>query len=402
MRHLGTEPHWVSISNKVTYPDDIKSRYNTIMTTFIKDFESDFAKNLSERNFTFKNMIIQPRGLTNERLMCFANSSIQLLFSSPHFVSFAYFMKMNLPLFSPRQLELVPAWRLFCQFLSGFQFSDSATSDGALPSLKSLSLKKEGPTSLKILDPVFGQFSSQRQPLYQEDAIEFLLYFLGKLHEELLKLMKLDPQVSKNDNDGWRVAGSNRKSIKLTETQGEFSPLFDIFATLIHSDTMEHNVTRSVNKESLVVLPLAIRGVTKLSEALEQFTSIERITETITKKATFYFLPKTLIIGLKRFDFDPFNSQLVKIRQIIEYPDVLTMNKVNNQGPIQYQLCGIVEHIGGSPEGGHYVCYTKRIDGHWSKFDDRTVTSIDDDQHLGIEAYLLLYNQITSARTDNT
>lgn len=402
MLHLGTEPHWLSISNKVTYPDGVEKRYNEIMSSFIKDFESDFAKRLHKRNLHVKNMVIQPRGLTNERLMCFANSSIQLLFSSPHFVSFAYFMKTNLPLFSPRQLELVPAWRLFCQFLSGFQFTDSATSDGALPSLKSLSLtKKEGPTSLKILDPVFGQFSSQRKPLHQEDAIEFLLYFIGKLHDELLELVKLDPQLSEDDNGGWRVSGSNRKSIKLTETQGDISPLYEIFATLIHSNTMERDVTRSVNKESLVVLPLSIGNVNNLDDALEHFTAIEKITDTISKKSTFYSLPKTLIIGLKRFDYDQINYQPIKLCQFIEYPDILTMTRLNNQNPIQYQLCGIVEHIGASPEGGHYVCYTKKIDGHWAKFDDKSVTSINDDQHLGIQAYLLLYNQITSARTDN-
>ncbi|OHT01034.1 Clan CA, family C19, ubiquitin hydrolase-like cysteine peptidase [Tritrichomonas foetus] len=400
MRHLGTEPHWVSISNKVSYPEDIKKRYNEIMETSVKDFESDFSRILYERRFTVTNMVIQPRGLTNEKLMCFANSSIQLLFASPHFVSFAHFMKTNLPLFSPRQLELVPAWRLFCQFLSGFQFSDSATSDGAFMSLKSLSMTKNAfPTNLKILDPAFGpNFSSTRKPLHQEDATEFLLYFLNKLHDELLLLMRLDPP--KLDEGGWRVQGSNRKGIFIQETQGDLSPLSDVFATIIQSDTMEKGVTRSANKESLVVLPLPIRGINTLDDALKQFTSIERIDANISKKSTFLSTPKSLIIGLKRFDYDLYTCTPIKLKQIIEYPDVLTMNRIVDQKQIEYKLCAVVEHIGNTPDGGHYVCYARKLDGSWVKFDDHNITYMDKDQHLGLQAYLLLYNQITSTRNE--
>ena len=119
-------------------------------------------------------------------------------------------------------------------------------------------------------------------------AIEFLLYCIGKLHDELLELVKLDPQLSEDDNGGWRVSGSNRKSIKLTETQGDISPLYEIFATLIHSNTMERDVTRSVNKESLVVLPLSIGNVNNLDDALEHFTAIEKITDTISISQYFF------------------------------------------------------------------------------------------------------------------
>ena len=397
MRHLGTEPHWIKISNKVKYPEGVSEKYTQIMEAQVQGFESDFANKLLSGTFEMRNMIIQPRGLRNEKWMCFANSSLQLLFSSPHFVSFAYFMKQNLPLFSPRQLEMVPGWRLFCQFLSDFQFTDSSTSDGALPSLKSLSLTKYAfPTSLKVLDPLFGRFGSQRKPIHQEDAIEFLLDFLSKLHEELMSIMSLG--TPKENDGGWKVQTSSRKNVPLTETQGDESPLRKIFSTIIKSETKDKTVTRTVNKESLDVLPLPIRDVNTLDEAIQKFQELEYIEGTISKKATFSSTPKSFIIGLKRFEFDLESLTPIKIDKIIEYPDILTVKSISHPNGIQYQLCGIVVHKGPTPEGGHYVCYVKKIGGSWVLIDDISMTPIPDGGHLGLQAYLLLYNQITSVR----
>lgn len=398
MRHIGSEPHWITISNKVKYPVDIVQRYETLMADSVKIFEPEFAKRLAKREFIVRNMVIQPKGLTNENMMCFANSSFQLLFASPFFVSFSYFMKTNLPLFSPRQLSMIPTWRLFCQFLSKFHFSDSSTSDGALPSLKSLQMTKiEFPTNLQILNPVFGPYSSKRKPVLQEDAAEFLSFFINKLHDELLELMRLTSiDESPEEKGQWKVQGSNRKTVTLQETQGEMSPLSDVFSTIIQSDTMENTVTRSANKESLVVLPLSIKGCQTLDDCLAQFTSVERIDSKVSKRTIFLLTPKTLIISLKRFSFDPITITPIKLTNIIDYPDILTMNRLVDQKPIQYRLCGIVKHIGKSPNGGHYVCYARRFDGRWVYFDDSNVSVIDDNHHLGLEAYLLLYNQITS------
>jgi hypothetical protein len=101
-------------------------------------------------------------------------------------------MERHITLLSPRQRRVARAWILFCQFLDMFKVSDFGSSEGALPSVKSLSMTEwVTPTKWKILDPVFGpEFSSQRSPLLQQDAMQFLMFFLNCLHEELLALIR--------------------------------------------------------------------------------------------------------------------------------------------------------------------------------------------------------------------
>jgi ubiquitin C-terminal hydrolase len=251
--------------------------------------------------------------------------------------------------------------------------------------------------SLKCLDPIFGPFSSTRHPITQEDSIQFLMYFLNLLHEELLSLIgKLADEVPKG---GWKTQGKNRGHIKLQETQGRESPLTDIFSTKVHSDTRQNGCSRTVSRESFLVLPLSISGIRTIEEAIDAFVREEKIEESVTKQNSFSCFPKSLIIGLKRFTFDANAGYSVKLHDVVAYPDVLTMPVLSGGVAQRYQLCAVVEHLGKSPDGGHYVCYARRFDGTWMKFDDDRVMKISSEGHLDLQAYLLLYNQITSAQT---
>jgi ubiquitin carboxyl-terminal hydrolase 36/42 len=103
-----------------------------------------------------------------------------------------------------------------------------------------------------------------------------------------------------------------------------------------------------------------------------------------------------LILGLKRFDFDPYTGQPVKLLDYVAYPDVLSLKRPGDGGKLEYRLSAIVEHKGDSPAGGHYVCFVRKFDGAWTLFDDDRVQTISNEGHLNIQAYLLLYNRITS------
>jgi ubiquitin C-terminal hydrolase len=398
MKHLGTEPQWVHLSGQVDFPADVSGRYHALLTQHISAFERDLSLALHNRTFSASNVIVQPRGLTNQNYMCFANSSIQLLLASPFFLSFAHFMKTQLPLFAPRQVQVTPAWQAFCTFLSGFQFSDSASSDGSLPSLKSLSMtQRMSPTNLKILDPVFGPFSSTRKPASQEDAIEFLMHFLNILHEEILNLIKIEPPPIEDDS-GWRVQGTGRRRVPLQETHDTLSPLSDLFAILVRAETLDHGKSRTMASEAHLLLPLEIREKKTLEEAIESFTSKVEVSAQVSKVDYFETLPQSIIFGLKRFAFDQTAKETVKLHNKVEYPEILGLKAPGDDAPREYQLSAVVEHLGQSPGGGHYICYVRRFDGTWLKFDDDKVNGIAPEQHLHAQAYLLLYNRITSAR----
>lgn len=401
MIHLGRDPQWVSLSGTVHFPDALCAMYTSLMSTSVSAFERDFAAQLSARSFSVEHVIAQPKGLTNARLMCFANASMQLLLASPFFLSFARFMNRQRRLFSPAQRRATPAWGAVSAFLSDFRFTDSATSDGATPSLRALSLAKPSlPTDLSVFDSVFGMFSSRRRPLQQEDAIQFLMYFLNLLHEEVLALMRLGAAPA-DGSAAPRVGGAGRNSAPLRETQGEQSPLSDVFVTMVHSHTLQNGRTRTITKESHLVVPLPIEGVKTLEEAIAAFAAEEKITSDISKKTSFVSFPKSLIFGLKPFAYDVYTDRAVKLKNEVSYPEILTLQRPIDGAPIRYQLSAIVEHIGQSPESGHYVCYARRFDGVWMKFDDDAVSKMAEKEHLQKEAYLLLYNQITSLTSDN-
>jgi len=392
MRHLGRAPQWVSISGRVEFPSELSQTYDETMKKSVIEFETEFSNRLNSRSFFVTPMVVQPRGLDNTGLMCFVNSSFQLLFASPPFVSFANFMKLQYPLFSPQQRKITPAWGALCNFLNDFRFSDCATTDGSFSSLKALDMiENTSSTDTRKLDKVFGPFSSNRSPRQQEDSGEFLSYFLNVLHDELLNLIKLAP-IPKDDEGPWKTEGTGRKNIVVTETQGEFSPLSDLFSSIVRSETLSFKKSRSMNTESNLVLPLPIINITKLEVALSKFVEEEQITDEISKKTSFMKFPMSLIIGLKRFSYNDYG--LIKLKHIVEYPEILSLTTLNASEPKNYQLSAVVVHIGNSPTSGHYVCYGRRFDGTWLLFDDSKVTPLPGDcSYLGLQAYLLLYNR---------
>ena len=113
-----------------------------------------------------------------------------------------------------------------------------------------------------------------------------------------------------------------------------------------------------------------------------------------------YFLtkPKTLIICLKRFNFNPQSMSLNKNNQLVVYPEVLDIRKYNpiaDQDPenTQYQLTGIINHSG-AINFGHYYSWNK-VDGKWWQHNDALVSPIACLPAENPNAYILTYEKMT-------
>jgi ubiquitin C-terminal hydrolase len=226
----------------------------------------------------------------------------------------------------------------------------------------------------------------------QEDAIQFLMHFLNSLHEEILAVISLAP-LPVTEEDGWKIQGTaGGRPVPLQEIPGAQSPLFDIFSTLVQAETIQGKRSRTISNDPFLLLPLEVRGHRTLDDALQAFVKEDIIEGDVSKKNRFVGFPRSLIIGFKRFEFDPQRGSQSKIQERIEYPEFL----VPAEGR-RYRLCAVVEHSGRSPESGHYFCYSRRFDGKWMKFDDATVSEVVGEAYLHAQAYLLLYNSTTSA-----
>lgn len=392
MKHLGSNPKWIDVSGTIAFPEEIVTSYNNILKEGKESIEKDFALKIQTGNYLVTPMVVQPRGLMNRGLMCFANASIQLLFASPPFVSFVNFMKTYYPLFSDKQRAVIPSWTSLYKFLNNFKFSDAASSDGQYTSIKALDLiGKTSATNTDILNEVFGRFGTKRKPKQQEDASEFLSFFLNKLHDELSALIDLYSLPDSTDPNNWKtVIGGKIQDI--VDTQGKLSPLSHIFATFTRSETLDNHKLRSVNAEINLVLQLPIYGIKTLNQALRKYVEEEQITDTISKRSVITSLPMSLIIGLTRFGYNEYG--MTKLTGIVEYPEILKLDVGNEK--VQYQLSAVVVHIGPRPDSGHYICIARRFDGQWLKFDDDKVSELGEEAHLDLQAYMLLYNRIAN------
>ncbi|OHT14107.1 hypothetical protein TRFO_03123 [Tritrichomonas foetus] len=124
-------------------------------------------------------------------------------------------------------------------------------------------------------------------------------------------------------------------------------------------------------------------------------------------------LPDTLIIHLKRFDFDVKQGKRTKLNDEFNFPDKFNILdyfpdiELNND-QTTFILTGIVTHSG-TAEGGHYNAIVKK-NNEWICFNDNDVSKIDDEKFIEISkgkknsqiaAYLLVYEKDQNFQNEN-
>jgi ubiquitin C-terminal hydrolase len=102
--------------------------------------------------------------------------------------------------------------------------------------------------------------------------------------------------------------------------------------------------------------------------------------------------PNALILHIKRFNAS--GTTLRKLVDKVQFPIDLVLNLQSDQAerPVNktYSLCSVIIHQGATLESGHF-CAVSRVGSHWLLLDDCKVTEITEEEVLGVEAYLLLY-----------
>ncbi|EJS44624.1 ubp13p [Saccharomyces arboricola H-6] len=111
-------------------------------------------------------------------------------------------------------------------------------------------------------------------------------------------------------------------------------------------------------------------------------------------------LPDTLALHLKRFKYSEKQNCNIKLFNNIHYPLTLSVcSSINAEVCQKYELAGIVVHMGGGPQHGHYVSLCKHKKFGWLLFDDETVETVKEDTVLEFTgespnmatAYVLFY-----------
>ena len=114
----------------------------------------------------------------------------------------------------------------------------------------------------------------------------------------------------------------------------------------------------------------------------------------ITKKFSIFYVPKLLIICLKRFAKSGYGYG--KDDTHINFPiENLDMGKYicgPDKDYSKYDLFAVSQHYGGCG-GGHYTAVCKNIDGNWYSYNDSSVSSTSASSAITSAAYVLFYRR---------
>ncbi|KAM0751689.1 cysteine proteinase [Meredithblackwellia eburnea MCA 4105] len=281
------------------------------------------------------------KGLRNAGNTCFLNSSLQVLLHTPPLVR--YLKDGDHPFESCKKPSFCMACSLQKCVMASFQRPGGAYVPIFLPKLKLIA----------------KHFRLGRQ----EDSHEFLRFCIDGLQESALfgKSPKLEQRLKESTFVHQIFGGRLRSRVKCTEC-GHPSDTFD----------------------SVLDLSLDVNGCDSIKQALNRFVRVDTLKGSnkykcekckklvvAEKNFTICDAPMILTIHLKRFT--PTGR---KYTDLVKYPELLDLAPYmsDGHGP-KYSLYGVVNHMGGGPNSGHYTAFVKSSEGRWHEMDDDYVTA---------------------------
>lgn len=387
---------------------------------------------IQEAETQFSAPLTYPRGIINTGNMCFANAILQALVYCAPFYNLFHLVSRHVPHDFHNSTPLMEA---VIQFLEEFQTIPAAVQAElhdspalALDSLRPIQAASEPfvPDLLYDAMKLHKRFDTMRRG-HQEDAEEFLGFFLDTLHEELqtaiskseARLAKSASQsrsssaaptadvavnadadddkderevirpASPSEGDGWLEVGQKGKTSFTRTTSTAHSPITRIFGGKLRSVLRTPGSKDSVTLEPCQPLQLDIQPahVTTVEEALENLTVPETISGVIssakhlvdaTKQVYIETLPPVLVLHLKRFVYDDVggvqkSSKVLGFGPTLEIAESVISPPRRGEVQRRYKLFAVVYHHGRYASGGHYTVDVLRQDrGEWLHIDDTT------------------------------
>ncbi|KAF8495378.1 hypothetical protein JB92DRAFT_2993080 [Gautieria morchelliformis] len=390
---------------------------------------------------------VRTRGIVNLGNMCFANTVLQVLVYCPPFNSLFTELDKHMHSLSvmgkdPKGGMGIPLVKATVTFLKEFR---------VLPPLPhSKKIHKEEDEEDKGRDSLVPsyiydalketkRFDSMRGG-QQEDAEEFLGFYLDTLEEELLSLIKnfspasISTSVSvgapiedhvdhEKPADGWVEVGKKNKTVITRTHNTAETPISRIFGGKFRTALKVPGARESamVDPWSRLQLDIQPGHVRTIEDALRNIatpgtvhvTSSSRPGNQVdaSQQTLIEALPPILVLHLKRFLYDTTVNDVVKLNKEIAFGTELDFPKeilapARRSRPVKYKLFGVLNHHGGSATGGHYTLDVLHPDPcdkgreGWIRIDDEFVQNIRAEdlpvRDVGDDrsAYLLFYRRV--------
>lgn len=225
----------------------------------------------------------------------------------------------------------------------------------------------------------------------QNDMTEFYLFLMECFHDGISR--KVDMEIKGNIKTKTDKLAKKCYEMMIKHYKSSYSELLDLYygIQVWCNETVDTNKLVSTNIEPFMGMDIPLAGMLnmneknvltlELKECVNFYLSKEKIDdfkdksgEQIQRYLCFWKLPNILMINLKRYDI---YGKKLQWRIIPNDELDMTNNVIGyNKNEYNYELYGIVEHLGGSIFGGHYLAYIK-VNGGWYKFNDTNVTKLN-------------------------
>jgi len=400
-------------SEGIFYLSEIQFKFKDKYSVLIKN-ENLNLNNLNKgrqiTNNDFNNVnTFRKIGLTNVGATCYMNATLQCLINVNSLTNYLMtFTKYNEIMSKSRSCELVSA---YCEVLY-YVCCDSKVTNYYEP----LNFKK----IISSKNPLFKGIN----PNDSKDLINFLLEEMN--HE----LSLLSPSKQNNFHKKKNRINQTDRILTYNNYKNDFiennnSIIAKVFFFTIETQTVCQSCnTLKYNYQALYLLEFQLEMVfnfclsnnmnqinnngqkyVTLLQCFEQyrfptfFTGENRLYCNICKSQqnskylnNIYSLPPTLIIILNRGRGNSFDCY-------VDFPAELNLQQyvICPQSITNYQLRGVISHLGESGMNGHFIAFCKhRIDNNWYCYNDSIVTFCDD-QRNGFRKgtpYILFYDSI--------
>ncbi|KAJ2923184.1 hypothetical protein H1R20_g13912, partial [Candolleomyces eurysporus] len=407
------------------------------------------TSNPSSGPFTSK---IRPRGLVNSGNMCFANSVLQiLLYCQPFHRLFVEIGKL-LPATATQKdnaasgsssasSSATPLVEATATFLKEFVTTKKPLSNGKSSGVASGSgygrskgkerelMEMDDDWDLDSFLPTYIYDAMKEKKRFdtmrggqQEDAEEFLGFYLDTLEEELLSMLNSTqpskPHVEETEavptkEDGWMEVGKKNRTVVTRTIKATESPITRIFGGKFRSTLRAPRQKDSVVVEDWRSLRLDIQRdqIRTIQDALSYISHPQPVQVSIstqpgvaveaTQQVHIESLPPILVLHIKRFCYDMNVKGVVKVGKQVQFgPELeigadLMATAAKKTGPTRYKLFGAVYHHGPSASGGHYtldVLHPNRYPSFnsnakpkegWVRIDDDLVSDVRPDDVFG-------------------
>jgi ubiquitin C-terminal hydrolase len=107
-------------------------------------------------------------------------------------------------------------------------------------------------------------------------------------------------------------------------------------------------------------------------------------------RTTLYKTPNILILILNRGKGNSFDCEIEFSKNL----DLSRYNIINKDSPKQYELFGVISHIGESSDEGHFIAYCKHFDDNWYMFNDSIAKTVGENELTNGVPYILFYRNI--------